>query len=643
MELDPDDIFRDEDDDPENEFYQEREASKEMVVYLVDASPKMFSATALQENQEETHFHVAVSCISQSLKTQIINRSYDEVAICFFNTREKKNLQDLNCVYVFNVAERDDLDRPTARLIKDFDCIEESFTKEIGSQCGILSGSRDNSLYNALWVAQALLRKGSAKTADKRILLFTNEDNPFGSIKGVVKIDMMRTTLQRAKDAQDLGISIELLPLSRPDEEFNISLFYSDLLGLEGDDASQFLPLAGERLEDMKDQLRKRMLKKRKVRRVTFSIANGISLELNTYALVRPTLPGTITWLDSVTNVPLQSERSFLCADTGALIQEPAKRVQSYKNEDIKFSVEELSEIKRVSTGHLRLLGFKPLSCLKDYHNLRPSTFLFPSDEEVVGSTCIFIALHRSMLRLNRYAVAFYGSATHPQLVALVAQDEIVTASGQVEPPGMHMIYLPYSDDIRHIEEARYVYKTFRTGISFIPIHTDENNETPRANDDQIRKATALMRRVDLKDFSVCQFSNPALQRHYAVLQALALDEDEMPEVKDETAPDEEGMARTGVVNALEEFKLSVYGENYDEAKEFETNGKVSEASRKRKAIAENAVKECTNYDWSDLADNGKLKDLTTVELKYYLTAHGLPVAGRKEALIIRILAHLGK
>lgn len=32
--------------------------------------------------------------------------------------------------------------------------------KEIGSQYGIVSGSRENSLYNALWVAQALLRKG---------------------------------------------------------------------------------------------------------------------------------------------------------------------------------------------------------------------------------------------------------------------------------------------------------------------------------------------------------------------------------------------------------------------------------------------------------------------------------------------------
>lgn len=332
MELDPDDIFKDDEDDPDSEFYQQRESSKEFVVYLVDASPKMFSSTCPSEDgKEETHFHIAISCIAQSLKTQIINRSYDEVAICFFNTREKKNLQDLNAAFVFNVAEREYLDRPTARLIKDFDCIEESFMKDIGSQYGIVSGSRENSLYNALWIAQALLRKGSAKTADKRILLFTNEDDPFGSIKGVAKADMTRTTLQRAKDAQDLGISFELLPLSQPDEEFNVSLFYSDLIGLEGDELGRFMPSAGQKLQDMKDQLRKRMFTKRIVRRITLSIANGLSIELNTYALIRPTMPGAITWLDSVTNRPLKTERSFICADTGALMQEPAKRYQPYK------------------------------------------------------------------------------------------------------------------------------------------------------------------------------------------------------------------------------------------------------------------------------------------------------------------------
>ena len=50
-------------------------------------------------------------------------------------------------------------------------------------------------------------------------------------------------------------------------------------------------------------------------------------------------------------------------------------------NDIIKFSTDELSKIKKVSNGQLHLLGFKPLDCLKDYHNLRPSTFIFPTDE----------------------------------------------------------------------------------------------------------------------------------------------------------------------------------------------------------------------------------------------------------------------
>nr|GEU52139.1 ATP-dependent DNA helicase 2 subunit KU70 isoform X1 [Tanacetum cinerariifolium] len=625
MDMDPDDVFKDDDDDPDNDFYQDRQSSKELVVFLVDASPKMFSTTC-SGDEDTSHFHVAVSCIAQSIKVQIINRPYDEIAICFFNTREKKNLQDLSGVYVFNIAEREHLDSLTARFIKEFDRVEESFDKVIGSKYGIVSGSRDNSLYNALWVAQALLRKGSAKTADKRILLFTNEDDPFGSIKGVTKLDMTRTTLQRAKDAQDLGISIELLPLSRPDEDFNVSLFYADLIGLEGDELAQFMPLAGERFEDMNKQLRKRMFKKRRVRRITFMIAPGLSIEVNTYALIRPTVPAKVTWLDSVTNLPLKAERSFICADTGALVQETPKRFQTYKNEDIKFTVEELSEIKRVSTGNLRLLGFKPLSCLKDYHNLRPPAFLFPSDEEVMGSTCMFIALHRSMIRLKRFAVAFYGSSTRPQLVGLIAQEEIIEGGGQIEPPGMHMIYLPYSDDIRLIED----------------LHAETNAMIPVADDDQIQKATALVKRVDLKDFSVCQFANPAMQSHYAIVQALALDEDEMPEIVDETLPDEEGMSRPGIAKALEEFKLSVYGENYNE--ETENAGKGNNASKKRKqAIEESALNKASYYDWDKLADDGKLKDLTVMELKTYLTANKLPVGGKKEVLISRILTHMGK
>jgi len=51
-------------------------------------------------------------------------------------------------------------------------------------------------------------------------------------------------------------------------------------------------------------------------------------------------------------------------------------------------------------------------------------------------------------------------------------QEEVTSSAGQVEPPGMHMIYLPYSDDIRYPEEVRsgiLLYFTVHHKISILP------------------------------------------------------------------------------------------------------------------------------------------------------------------------------
>jgi hypothetical protein len=78
------------------------------------------------------------------------------------------------------------------------------------------------------------------------------------------------TILFFLQDAQDLGLSIELLPLSPPDDQFNMSLFYAvslhncffsfslcancwtisiaqDLIGLDGDEMTEYLPSAGDK------------------------------------------------------------------------------------------------------------------------------------------------------------------------------------------------------------------------------------------------------------------------------------------------------------------------------------------------------------------------------------------------------------
>nr|GEU99672.1 putative ribonuclease H-like domain-containing protein [Tanacetum cinerariifolium] len=131
-----------------------------------------------------------------------------------------------------------------------------------------------------------------------------------------------------------------------------------------------------------------------------------------------------------------------------------------------------------------------------------------------------------------------------------------------------------------------------------------------------------------------------AMQSHYAIVQGLALNEDEMPEIVDATISDEEGMSRSRFVKALEEFKFFVYGENYDEETENVAHGKGNNASKKRKqAIEESVINKASYYDWDKLADNGK--DLTVMELQTYLTANKLFIGGKKEVLISRILTHM--
>lgn len=63
---------------------------------------------------------------------------------------------------------------------------------------------------------------------------------------------------------------------------------------------------------------------------------------------------------------------------------------------------------------------------------------------------------------------------------------------------------------------------------------------------------------------------------------------------------------RPGIVKALDEFKLSIYGDNYEENTDLA--GKKGEASKKRKSVSDTATKQYANYDWSELADNGKVK-----------------------------------
>ena len=80
----------------------------------------------------------------------------------------------------------------------------------------------------------------------------------------------------------------------------------------------------------------------------------------------------------------------------------------------------------------LRLLGFKPCSMLKHYHQLRSPTFVYPDERSMPGSTQTFIAFHATMLAKDRMAICSFvrTKASEPRFVALLPQVEEVDDFG---------------------------------------------------------------------------------------------------------------------------------------------------------------------------------------------------------------------
>ena len=127
--------------------------------------------------------------------------------------------------------------------------------------------------------------------------------------------------------------------------------------------------------------------------------------------------------------------------------------------EQILFSASEMADLRNLGEPIIRIVGFKGITpdTLPIWANLKNSTFLYPSEEEVVGSTRVFSALQRKLIKDKKMAIAWFISRRNaaPQIVAIIASDEKLDEEGeQVLPQGLWLLTLPYADDIRIDPEA---------------------------------------------------------------------------------------------------------------------------------------------------------------------------------------------
>lgn len=572
--------------------------TKDGLIFLIDCSETMF---AKEHDDEENMFDICIKCTKLTIQNKIFSSDRDLLGVVFYGTEKSNNPTDSKHIYIVQ-----ELMLPGADEVKQLEKIMEADVGEFDSQYGHNDGY---SLADALWTCSNMFAKAKQKLGFKRIMLFTNNDNPHPDGQ------LRRQAMAKVEDLQQNGIDLELMHMPPPDRPFDVQAFYKDILFAD-DDEQTALPDAAEKFEELLTRVRAKNHKKRSIARIPLTLADGLSMSVGVYSLVRTCTKPPTTKLYRKTNEEVKHvTKTFLKENGEIVLPQDMQKCQVYAGRKISFELEELTQMKTFDSSGLVLMGFKPKNLIKPYFHVRPAQFLYPDEKSVKGSTVLFTALLKKCIEKGVVAVCRYTPRknTPPRFVALFPQaEELDDRKVQIVPPGFHVIFLPFADDFRRLKL---------------------DQQLPRANAEQIEKAKELIKKLQFA-FRSESFENPVLQQHYASVEAMALDRDSVEEISDFTLPDEDRIdRRAGLI--VQEFKSLVFATDY-------------QPGAKRKGAApgkgsQKAVKtEDFDIDIEQEARGHRLGKLTLPVLRECAKKLQIKTGTKKADIIDAIAAHFG-
>ena len=633
-------------DNTEQQFFP----TKDCIIFLIDCSSSMFNIiqdTTL--NQKTTPLSTLLKVTENFLKTKIISNQNDLFGIVLFNTEIKNNEMDFDGVNaLFKIEAPNALNIKKIKMMAqncDPEINKDKYQDELNTIFKPLENNKINFLNNAIWYVHSILKNYEKKNYKRRIFLFTDNDDP------ITNPQDKNVLIQRAKDMNDSDIIFELFPMNFNDKPFNLNNFYAHIIpanqddDLDGGNENIFgIQQCNDRLRELTKRIRQKEMKKRTLGKCPFFLTNNTKIYMNIYSCIKKSNKGRVYNVDAKTNKLLKSVTSLICKDTGGeLYPEQVGTYQLYGNKKIIFTKEEMNKIKFLEEPGMKLMGFKSIERIKPYYNIRESYFIYPNELYSNGSSKLIDALIKQMLNKNKCAIVKFiareGSVI--KLCALIPQAEKYDEDYFQTPPGFNMIVLPWADDIR----------------SNADIMARNPKEMPLPNDNQNELAKKIIKKMNIS-FDCRAFENYELQKFYATLQALALDEPNIEPVEDTMQPNEEGLEK--VLDGLdEEFRKAVFGnyggkpeevmEKYNKGNKNKSRSKGnnskssrSQSKKKKKKEVDDEIKDALeeenvfNDDYiKKMAKNNKLEKLKVDELKNICRNRNINTKGLKKADII--------
>ncbi|KAI4194717.1 MAG: hypothetical protein LQ350_007612, partial [Teloschistes chrysophthalmus] len=536
-----------EEDDEEEEVDEAAyKTIKDAILFVVEVSQSMLTGPPSTDGKKtgtDSPTSAALKCAYALMQQRIISNPNDMMGLLLYGTEKSKfndeddssgNLAYPHC-YLLN-----DLDIPAAEDVKALKNLvedEDEFNELI------VPSDEKVAMANVLFCANQIFTTKAPNFSSRRLFIVTNDDDPHGDDKTAKS-----SAAVRAKDLYDLGVIIELFPISKPDREFDKRKFYDDIVynQLPTDPEAPAPISAATKPSSTSDgisllsSLLSNISSKAVARRALFSnlpleLGPGLQISVKGFIIIKRQEPKRSCY------VYLADEKAQIATGvTTQMAEESARTVQkveikkAYKfgGAQILFSPEEISQLRNFGDPIIRIIGFKPMSMLPVWANLKPATFIYPSEENFVGSTRVFSALWQKLLSAKKIGIAWFIARKNaaPVLAALypssssssttTADDETMNPPSDhpTMPQGLYLIPLPYADDIRQNPETTHVI---------------------RAPDSLVDRMRTVIGQLHLPKarFDPAKYPNPALQWHYRILQAMALEENLPERAEDKTVP----------------------------------------------------------------------------------------------------------
>lgn len=220
---------RDDDDDRPNEDdgdeigEQDYKSQKDAVLFAIDVSDSMLKRPADPSAKDrDSAVMAALKAASTMMQQRIISHPKDMMGLLLFGTEKTRFRDNKGSSFQYpNCYLHTDLDIPSAEVVKALKNLAEDGEDPEGVLVPAKNGD-DALIKNMLFAANQTFTTGAPNFGSRRLFIVTDNDDP---LKGDnFKRDQ---AAMRAKDLFDLGVTIELFPVSRKDHKFDVGKFYT--------------------------------------------------------------------------------------------------------------------------------------------------------------------------------------------------------------------------------------------------------------------------------------------------------------------------------------------------------------------------------------------------------------------------------